>query len=66
MREVERHADHLKLVLGDRSGSVPAVIARDAASLCRPGDVVFVTGTFTGAHLTFESLRAGARRRVRP
>jgi 3'-5' exoribonuclease len=57
VREVDRHPDQLKLILGDRSGTVPAIIARDAGEPCRPGDVVFVTGTFTGAHLSVLSLR---------
>ena len=57
VREVERHPDHLKLVLGDRSGSVPAVVGHAASELCRRGEVVFVTGRFTGAQLAIDSLR---------
>jgi 3'-5' exoribonuclease len=58
VREVERHPDHLKFVLGDRSGSVPAVVGHAAAELCRRGEIVFVTGTFAGGQLTISSLRA--------
>jgi 3'-5' exoribonuclease len=57
VREVDRHPDKFKLVLGDRSGTVSAVLAKDAGELCRPGEVVFVTGTFTGVHLKVHSLR---------
>ena len=57
MREVDRHPDQLKLVLGDRSGTVSAVLTKDAGEPCRPGEVVFVTGTFTGVHLKVKSLR---------
>ncbi|MBV8220655.1 MAG: HDIG domain-containing protein, partial [Solirubrobacterales bacterium] len=57
VREVERQPDHLKLVLGDRSGSVPAVVGHAAAELCRRDEVVFVTGRFTGAQLAIDSLR---------
>ena len=57
VREVERRADQLELVLGDRSGSVPAVAANGAGKHCRPGAVVFVTGTFTGRQLTVRGLR---------
>ncbi len=64
VREVERHPDHLKLVLGDRSGSVGAVAApaaaalRRAGKLCRAGEVVFVTGTFAGGQLAVRAVRA--------
>ena len=57
MREVERRPDQFRLVLGDRSGTVPAVVADDAGEPCRPGEVVFVIGTFTGAHLKVQSIR---------
>jgi len=57
VREVDRHPDQLKLVLGDRSGTVSAVLTKDAGEPCRPGEVVFVTGTFTGVHLKVKSLR---------
>ncbi len=57
VRNVERQADDLKLVLGDRTGSVPAAVAHAAGELCRAGEVVFVTGTYTGAQLSVHSLR---------
>ena len=57
MREVDRHPDQLKLVLADRSGTVSAVAAHAASEHCRPGTVVFVTGTFTSAHLKLHSVR---------
>jgi len=62
IRKVEVRGDQLELILGDRSGAVPALADRDlAGELCGPGNVVFVTGTFTGPHLTVTGLReAGA------
>jgi 3'-5' exoribonuclease len=56
VRAVERHGGHQRLVLGDRSGSVPATFTH-AGQPCRCGEVVFVTGTFTGAQLRVHSLR---------
>jgi 3'-5' exoribonuclease len=58
VRKVERNADHLKLVLGDRSGSVPAVAEHGVGDICRPGAVVFVTGRVSGRQLAIDSLRA--------
>ncbi len=57
VRGTERHGDCLKLVLGDRSGSVPAVIANLDEATCRPGAIVFVTGTVTGAEITVRAIR---------
>ena len=57
MREVEHHAEQLKLVLGDRSGTVGRSYAHSAGMHCRPGEVVFVTAIFTGAHLNVHTLR---------
>ncbi|MGH2881800.1 MAG: 3'-5' exoribonuclease YhaM family protein [Solirubrobacteraceae bacterium] len=57
VREVDRQSDQLKLVLGDRTGTVPALAPHAASEPCRPGEVVFVTGRFTGAQLTLQSLR---------
>ena len=57
VREAERHGDCTALVLGDRSGSIPAVFARRDEELCRPGAVVFVTGTVCGAQITVHALR---------
>jgi 3'-5' exoribonuclease len=58
--------DFLKLTLGDRSGSVPAVMWDDVSQvreLCGPGEVVFVTGRFNvhprfGPQLTIQALRS--------
>ena len=59
MRGAERHGDCLKLVLGDRSGSIPAVTAHcdDDEGICRPGAVVFVTGVVSGAQITVRDVR---------
>jgi 3'-5' exoribonuclease len=59
VRRVERSdgGEHLRLVLGDRSGSVPAVAAHSAGEICRPGDVVFVTGILSGRELTVREVR---------
>ncbi len=57
VRAVERRADHVKVVLGDRSGSVPAVVAPSAGEICRPGEVVFVTGTLSGTQLVVGGVR---------
>lgn len=60
VRAVDREdgGKHLKLVLGDRTGSVTAVVAARSGELCRPGEVVFVTGKLSGAELAVRSLRA--------
>jgi 3'-5' exoribonuclease len=57
VRGVERHGDYLKLVLGDRSGSVPAVIPRPTDDTCRPGAVVFVIGTMSGGEIALREVR---------
>src|SRR3954454_15305679 len=57
--------EFLKLTLGDRTGSVPAVIWDDVSQirdLCAPGEVVFVTGRYTvharfGPQLTVQAVR---------
>jgi 3'-5' exoribonuclease len=53
-------AEHLNLILGDRTGSVPARVHEKIAGareVCRPGEIVFVTATLSGAQLTVHSLR---------
>ena len=43
-------AEYLKLVLGDRTGSIPAMVSdelADARELCRAGEVVHVTGRYS-------------------
>jgi 3'-5' exoribonuclease len=57
--------EFLRLTLGDRTGSVPAVIwegVPEARQLCAPGEIVFVIGRFNiharfGAQLTIQALR---------
>ncbi len=42
-------SEYLKLTLGDKTGSVPAVIREGLAEvreICRPGAIVFVTGSY--------------------
>lgn len=60
VRAVEREpgGQHLKLSLGDRTGSVSATVAFSTGEVCRPGEVVFVTGRLSGAQLAVRSLRA--------
>jgi 3'-5' exoribonuclease len=58
--------EFLKLMLGDRSGCVPAMIwdgVAEARDMCLPGAVVFVSGRFNvhprfGPQLTIQGLRA--------
>lgn len=59
VRQVKREhgGEHLNLILGDRSGSVPAVVATNAGDICRPGTVVFITGTLSGSQLTVHEVR---------
>jgi 3'-5' exoribonuclease len=59
-------AEYLKLGLGDRTGSVAAIVRDDVAQareLCRPGEIVHVRGRFSvhprhGARLALRELRA--------
>jgi 3'-5' exoribonuclease len=57
--ERDEGSQRLKLVLGDRTGSVSATVAHGAVNghTCRPGDVVFVTGKLANAELAVRSLR---------
>jgi 3'-5' exoribonuclease len=70
VREAEVRArrdggDFLKLTLGDRTGSVPAVVWDGVAEIrefCVPGQVVFISGRFNvhprfGPQLTIQGLR---------
>ena len=65
-------AEFLKLMLGDRTGSVPAVMwdgVADCRDLAAVGDVVHVTGRFGqhsryGGQLVIESLRAPERHEI--
>jgi 3'-5' exoribonuclease len=73
VREVELRSrrdggEFLKLTLGDRSGSVPAMIwdgVAEARDLCLAGEIVFVNGRFNvhprfGPQLTVLALRAAS------
>ncbi len=58
----------LKLTLGDRTGSLPAIVlegVEQACATCRAGEVVFVAGSFEaheryGARLVVKALRSAA------
>jgi 3'-5' exoribonuclease len=57
--------EYLKLTLGDRTGSVPAIIwdgVAEIRELCAPGEIVHVTGRYSvharfGPQLTVQALR---------
>jgi 3'-5' exoribonuclease len=65
LRPLREGGELLKLTLGDRSGTVPAVVvehAEDAREICRAGEVVFVAGTLVaherfGTRLEIEQVR---------
>ena len=57
VRGAESHGDCVRLILGDRSGSIPAVVAHPPEEICRAGAVVFVTGTMSGTQLEVATLR---------
>jgi 3'-5' exoribonuclease len=60
--------DYLKLLLGDRTGIVPAMAWEDVSDVrevCQPGEVVHVSGRFSihprfGPQLALQSVRAAA------
>ena len=67
--EVRRRRDggeYLKLLLGDRTGSVPAVVREEVAAareVCRSGEIVHVTGQFSvharfGPQLAVQAIRS--------
>ncbi len=58
VRSVELRDEHLELILGDRTGSVPASVGHGAGEPCRAGAVVFVAGTLSGVRLLVHALRA--------
>ena len=73
VREVELRrrrdgGEYLKLVLGDRTGSLPAMIwdgVAAAREVCRAGEIVHVTGHFSiharfGPQLAVQAIRAAA------
>jgi 3'-5' exoribonuclease len=57
VRRAEFRGECLEVVLGDRTGTVPAVIAANAGEACRVGAVVFVTGTLSGSRLVVRKVR---------
>jgi 3'-5' exoribonuclease len=60
VRKVEFRGDVLELILGDRTGTVPAQIAAVAGEACRTGAVVFVIGTLAGSVLVVRDVREAA------
>jgi 3'-5' exoribonuclease len=73
VREVELRkrrdgGEYLKLLLGDRTGSLPAMVwenVAEARDLCRPGEIVHATGRYSlhprfGPQLAVEAVRAAA------
>jgi 3'-5' exoribonuclease len=69
--EVRRRRDggeYMRLTLGDRTGSVQAVVwdgVAEARELCRPGEIVYVSGNFTvhvrfGPQLALDGVRAAS------
>ena len=70
VREVELRArrdggEYLRITLGDRTGSVPAMVweeVAEARELCTPGAIVFVSGRYAvharyGPQLTLQAIR---------
>jgi len=71
VREVEVRCrrdggEYLRLTVGDRTGSIPALVWEEVAqarALCSPGEIVFISGRYTvharfGPQLQVQSLRA--------
>jgi 3'-5' exoribonuclease len=66
LRQRRNGSNYLRLLLGDRSGSVPAVVWEDVERIrecCLPGEVVYVAGRFCmhqryGPQLAIQQLRA--------
>jgi 3'-5' exoribonuclease len=55
LRQRRNGGEYLKLLLGDRTGSVPAIVRDEvnrARELCRPGEIVHATGRFS-IHVRF-------------
>ena len=61
VRTIEVRDDCLEVTLGDRTGSVPAIVGHAIGHACRAGAVVFVTGTVSGARLVVDDLREAAQ-----
>jgi 3'-5' exoribonuclease len=68
LRQRRDGSGYLRLLLGDRTGSVPAVVWEDierVREVCLPGEVVYVTGRFCvhqryGPQLAIQQLRGAA------
>ena len=66
VRSVELRDGHLELILGDRTGSVPAIAGHGAAESCRAGAVVFVAGALSGSRLLVQTLREALEHEYAP
>jgi 3'-5' exoribonuclease len=66
VRRVDVRGDHLELILGDRTGTVPARVARGAGSACRPGGIVFVTGRLSDSWLVIHTVREAEEHEYAP
>jgi 3'-5' exoribonuclease len=66
VRRAEFRGDCFEVILGDRTGSIPAVIAADAGEACRTGAVVFVTGRLSGSRLVVRDVRDAAENEYAP
>jgi 3'-5' exoribonuclease len=69
LRRKRDGAEFLRLVLGDRTGSVPAMIWDDvgqARALCRSGEPIHVTGRYEVSVRWGGQLSVGAMRSARP
>jgi 3'-5' exoribonuclease len=60
VRRAELRGERFEVILGDRTGTVPAVIAAADGEACRTGAVVFVTGTLSGSRLLVHEVREAA------
>jgi 3'-5' exoribonuclease len=61
VRRRREGGEYLKLLLADRTGGVPAILSEEvdrAREICRPGEVVHVTGRYTRHHVTIDEVRA--------
>ena len=66
VRKAELRGDCLEVILGDRTGTVLAVIPGEAGEACRAGAVVFVTGALSGSRLLVHNVRDAAEDEYSP
>jgi 3'-5' exoribonuclease len=66
VRRAEHRGDALEVVLGDRTGTIPAVVAAVAGEPCRAGAVVFVTGRLSGSELVVHDVREATQDEYAP